>query len=228
MDKFSGRLFISGDFNAHHKEWSKGKENMSGKYLKEMIETMSLTTINNPSESTHYNKSQDEFNSPDICIIDSKSLQYVLEWKVGEDLGSDHLPMETTIKLNAIRTTVKNRRHWCFNKCDPKKFEEKLTELLRPIEEKQDFSFKNFNRVLKTTAKLTCKRTQANKPKGNPWWNEDCKEAVKNRSKARRKLYKNNTNTNKEKYKIAHWKAKKTIFRAKRNYWTSKKATLVY
>ena len=219
MENFKGRMFISGDFNAHHKEWSKGKENIAGKCLKEMIETLGVETINNPNEPTHYNKSNNEFNSPDICMVNKDALQFIKEWKVGEDIGSDHLPIETTIIVEVLRSTRKNRSHWCFNKCDPKKFEGKLIELLKPIEEERDYSFENFNNALKATAKSTCKRTKANKPKGNPWWNEECKKAVKNRSKARRELYKSNTKINKELYKMANWKARKTINRAKRQYW---------
>ena len=226
MENFKGRMFISGDFNAHHKEWSKGKENIAGKCLKEMMETLNLATVNKPNVSTHYNKSNDEFNSTDICMVDEESLQYIKKWKVGEDLGSDHLPIETEIQVEVLGSTRKNRRHWCFNKCDPKKFEEKLIELLKPSEEKGNYSVKNFNNALKATAKSTCRRTQANKPKGNPWWNEECKAAVKNRIKARRELYKSNTKINKEQYQMANWKAKKTIYTAKRNYWNKNTSEL--
>ena len=92
---------------------------------------------------------------------------------------------------------------------------------MEKFEKENQFSFNNLNKALLETGKITCKRTKANKPVGNPWWNDACKIAIKERNKARTNLYKYGTNKHKEQYKLCYWKARRTVEKAKMSFWNN-------
>ena len=64
-------------------------------------------------------------------------------------------------------------------------------------------------------------KTSINPKKSNPWYNDDCKEAIKQRKHALSKFYKYPTKENLKDVKVNRAKARRTIKAAKRKTWKS-------
>ena len=95
----------------------------------------------------------------------------------------------------------------------------------------QDLSMDNFNNSSDLVTDFTSSlmkisdecipKTSTNPKKSNPWYNNDCKNAVRQRKQALSKFCKYPTGANLKNVKIQRAKARRTIKSAKRNTWKS-------
>ena len=146
---------ITGDFNAHHKSWSRGKQNKRGELLAFWLKNNCMKVVNGKEDATHFNFKTKESNSPDICAINEKFLQNIDKIRIGEDLGSDHLPiiMEVNIKMKKRKT--KYRKRWLYEKCSKKNFEATLKSHVKEMSDYNEFA----DNLLKIANK-TCKKNE--------------------------------------------------------------------
>ena len=116
VSELKGRTIISGDLNAHHPTWSKGKGNNLGKKVNEIFNELNFSNKNDPKDTTHFNAKTKEANSPDTVWINNENTKEMSKTEIGEDLGSDHLPLINKIK-NIKPEVIKNRnKHWIYKK----------------------------------------------------------------------------------------------------------------
>ncbi|KAF0287890.1 RNA-directed DNA polymerase from mobile element jockey [Amphibalanus amphitrite] len=113
---------LMGDWNAHHPDWDQhcGEEDDTGRRLSDWMALQNFTTLNDGAHTrTSYRGNP---STPDavLCHRDTAGR---CAWSVGPDLGSDHLPMITTVLMSGHRPRRIRRTRWAFHKADWTGFE---------------------------------------------------------------------------------------------------------
>lgn len=216
---------IVGDFNAHHALWGgSGTETRGGgASLAEQITNANLFLLNDSTPTRMPDRVEHAPTAIDLSLV-SPSLAPVTSWEViQDDLGSDHFPIKINIGIKGevyINKTATIKYN--YNKADWSRFRELLTN--KEITEKQDLNeqYAVYQAAVTEAAnesipKITNKNNH--NLKGNPWWNENCKGAVKNKKYWLRKYKQNYSPLYFEKYKEARLSCRKTIAQAKKEHW---------
>ena len=87
------------DFNCHHPLWnSRGTSDPLGKEVFDWVISSDLLSPNDPDTLTLIHRSSGSRSSPDISFAPS-SLTLSCSWEVLQDLGSDHLPILSSVSL---------------------------------------------------------------------------------------------------------------------------------
>ena len=171
----------------------------------------------NDKSCTYRSPSTKSFTSIDLSFCHPSLYDY--NWSVCEDQhNSDHFPI--IIEQNTFSTEDHipkwklNRANWdLFNTlCTCKLVPENFKESSDPIAD--------FTSSLIEISKECYPQTSTNPTKSNPWYNDDCKEAIKSANK----LYLNskapNANNSND-IKVFRAKAPRTIKISKRKSWRS-------
>lgn len=99
---------IIGDLNASHQSWHCKSNNSAGTELYNCITENNFHVLNN-NRSTYIPK----FNILDLSICTNNLLTYITNFYVGKDIGSDHFPTITTIRLkNHIQQQQRYFLNW--------------------------------------------------------------------------------------------------------------------
>ena len=153
----------------------------------------------------------------DLAICHSQLfLDY--NYNVDEDLhGSDHFP----ILLKPVSATpVENSTRWKLQKADWKLFEKLAKERLKYANfEYESDKIEAFSNALLEIAEKCIPKTSGKPRISYPWFNDDCKNAIKDRKKSLNKFKRYPTQENLFEYKRLAAKAKRTIKKAKRDSW---------
>ena len=178
--------FLMGDFNGHHEFWGCSDSNSRGQIIETFIERNSLCLLNDKSK-TYLHPATGHYSSLDLSIC-HPSLFLDFEWKVLDDLhGSDHFPI---IVSSTLQQTSDHPTYFKFNKADWEKFQslckddltlENFTNFFDPVD--------RFSIILSDIADKSIPKTSGNgKHKNKPWYNDDCKTAVRKRRAAIKKF----------------------------------------
>ena len=180
--------FIGGDLNAHSNLWdSEQPTDSRGDLVTDWILENDMVCVNDGS-ATRTNRATGGSSSPDITLVHSNWSSKV-EWSVGEDLGSDHLPIVVHVKLKitATRQQVNSRPRWRRNGVDWEPFRASVEEAVLELDESEPLvnRISQFNSILIKAAKEhvgKCKRG----PRSNEWITPEVKAAIKKRNRLRR------------------------------------------
>ena len=126
-----------------------------------------------------------ENSSIDLTLY-SQVLLPNFTWKVTDDLcGSDHFPI---IFSSTQPSSTERPRKWKLSKADWNKFETLCQQTFaRDKFENCDDPIKLFTSLLLDAAKASIPQTPTNpKRPDKPWYNDECKQAVKDRKDAKR------------------------------------------
>ncbi|ESO88616.1 hypothetical protein LOTGIDRAFT_234474 [Lottia gigantea] len=157
-------------------------------------------------------------DSTDLTIS-SPSLFQDFSWSVHDDLcHSDHYPV---ILRNNGPSPVDRPQRWKLSKANWPLFEalciysfsqDDLDEAEDPME--------LFTTIFQDVLGQAIRKTSATPKRFNkPWFNEDCKTALKERNRALRLIERSPTADNMASFRIARAKARRTIRQAKRSSW---------
>lgn len=105
---------ILGDLNADTNTWDQWQpEDKLGESIEDWMMEHDFGTANDGS-ATRVNAGTGGLSVPDITMIHNSKLGN-LDWQVLESLGSDHLPMLTTMEccINTLKTTSSELK-WNF------------------------------------------------------------------------------------------------------------------
>ncbi len=108
-----GNLFLAGgDLNAHSPLWDELQPaDRRGELVEDWLLSQNAIILNDGTP-TCVNRGAGGLNKPDITVI-SNAWSTGAEWTVGEDLGSDHLPITTTIRCEVPVASVSQcRARW--------------------------------------------------------------------------------------------------------------------
>ena len=84
----------------------------------------------NTDEHTHLDKSTCNTDILDMAFIPSKLSKYDIQFLIGDDLGSDHLPIEIAIDAQPLRNIHTDPIRYKFNQTDREVFESTLEAAL--------------------------------------------------------------------------------------------------
>jgi hypothetical protein len=235
MEWVNNNTVLMGDFNAHQAKWSIGVPNGRGLELSQEASLHHIEIVVKKNQPTLLNKSTKKLGSPDLILISHKISNNLTNWKLGDDVGSDHLPIQFNLRIYSkppSKVTHK-RKHWILSNMDNNLFQ---AEISRALGIHNNISEGTINqacerwtkRLLEIAEKICPRHKNLTRRKSNPWWNASCELLFRKRSIHRHKL---NKYINPEGYLIytkLDKAFKKEIRKAKRKYWEDiyKRATL--
>uniref|UniRef100_T1I2R8 Endo/exonuclease/phosphatase domain-containing protein n=1 Tax=Rhodnius prolixus TaxID=13249 RepID=T1I2R8_RHOPR len=207
---------IVGDFNAHHTMWGSTHVSPRGRMLEDILVKENIALINK-QEFTHFNSSNGSLSAIDLAFS-SPSLLPLLDWTVHRDLcGSDHFPIMISCANQDANLSVVPR--WSLKRAQWEKFASMANfrdQEFNNIDEEAEYITKVLVDAAETSipkTSVTLKKTPA------PWWNGECKNAIKNRKKALRQFYNQASEENLAKYKILRSKARRIIKESRKESW---------
>lgn len=223
------KSIICGDFNAHNKLWGSNKTDAWGEIIENKIEENNLVILNDGSGTRHNPINQELTGHLDLTIM-SPEIAGKSNWEVlQQNCGSDHQLVVTKIGASIYKQELFTPR-WNFNKADWSTFQIISEQTLKGINNNKDIE-ENNKEIIKAiieAAEKTIPKTKNNKKSPVPFWNNKCQEAVDNKKRAKRKLYRTKNPKDLIEYKRYTAIARKTIKQEKRQYWENYCAKLSY
>ena len=196
---------ICGDFNGHSELWGCSDTNDRGKILEDFNTENNLCLFNS-NQHTYLHPGSGSFTAIDLSLC-HPSLYLDYEWKVCEDShGSDHFPI---IMYETEETDSDKIPKWNFKKANWEKFNilchEKL--LFNSFENSED-PMPSFTETLIDISNQCIPKSSTNSfKKKKPWFNDECKEAIKKRKDSLKRFKQYPTKTNLNACKILRAKA---------------------
>ena len=162
---------------------------------------------------------QSFFTSIDLSFC-HPSLFLDYNWSVCEDQhNSDYFPI--IIEQNTFSTEDHNPK-WKLNRANWDLFNTLCTGKLVPENFKESSDpIADFTSSLIEISKECIPQTSTNPTKSNPWYNDDCKEAIKQHKQALSKFKRSPNTNNFNDIKVFRAKARRTIKLSKRKSWKS-------
>ena len=190
-----------GDFNAHNIIWGDNHQDdyHQGEIVENFINDHNLCLLNDGRHT--YLHPNGTTTAIDLTLCDP-DLFLSFKWDIDNDVwGSDHYPI-------FIRSTIplpeENVPKWRLHKADWTKFKDLCEEEIRPelFVDVED-SIELFTNILYSIAERTIPKSST-KPKktSRPWFNDECKEAIKTRKNALRQFNRQPTEQNLQHFKI--------------------------
>ena len=113
------------DFNSKLEAFHCAKKNISGPMLKNIQSHPNLTYLNN-DEHTHLDKRTGNTDILDMAFISPNLTKNDIQFLIGDDLGSNHLPIEISIDAQPHRNIHTNPIRYKFNQTYREVFESTL------------------------------------------------------------------------------------------------------
>ena len=129
INNLSDNVMFVGDFNSKLEAFGCAKKNSSGPMLKNIQSHLNLTYLNN-DEHTHLDRAKGSTDILDMAFISPNLTKYDIQFLIGDDLGSDHLPIEISIDAQPHRNTHTNPIRYKFDQTDREVFESTLEAAL--------------------------------------------------------------------------------------------------
>ena len=214
VDQLPTPFIICGDFNGHSITWGCESNNSRGRKIDDFITTHDSLCLLNDGSFTYLHPASGTFTAIDLSLC-SPTIFTDVNFRVASDsYGSDHFPIILEIGVSLPDPLPR----WNFRRADWVHFiqlcREKLT--LDTVEMYEE-PIVVFTDMLCNIAKETIPRS-VTKPKKrcNPWFNKDCKDALKERQRALHKFEKNINAENLSNFRIARAKARRICRASKR------------
>ena len=121
-------MFV-GNFNSKSEAFGCAKKNSSGPVLKNIESHLNLTYLNN-DEHTHLDRAKGSTDILDMTFISPNLTKHDIQFLIGDDLGSDHLPIKISIDAQPPRNTHTNTVRYKFDQTEREVFESTLRAAL--------------------------------------------------------------------------------------------------
>ena len=99
INNISDSVMFVRDFNSKFESFSCAKKNTSGSMLNNVQKQLNHIYLNN-DEHTHIDRSTGNTDLIDMVFISPNLAKYDIHFQIGDDLGSDHLPIESQLMLH--------------------------------------------------------------------------------------------------------------------------------
>ena len=107
INNLSDSIMFVGDFNSKLKSFGCAKKNVSVPVLKNILKQLNLIYLNN-DEHTHMDRANGRTDLLDMAFISPNLAKHDIQFQIGDDLGSDHLPTEVSIDAPPHRNSTTN------------------------------------------------------------------------------------------------------------------------
>ena len=216
---------LLGDFNGHNVLWGSKDIDDRGELIEDFITKNDICLMNDKS-NTFLDSGKGTFSALDLSLC-HPSLYLDFDWSVCEDQhGSDHFP----IVIESIETHEEDHNpKWKLNKANWDLFHTLCDEFLTStcFSDSAD-RIADFTSSLIDISEKCIPKTSTNPKKSNPWYNDDCKEAIKQRKETLSRFCKFPTKDNLNNYRVFRAKARRTIKSSKRKSWRTYVSNLNY
>lgn len=231
-NKLGKKSIFLGDFNARHELWDAQYAGQSDKG-RDVVDFINATdyVLLNTGCGTRINPETGTLTALDLTLI-SASLCKNCTWGVNDvTLGSDHLPVLTSINVPHNYETETPVQRWKLEKANWSLFKQQ-TKNINLSFDGSGVNQLNANFIAKILAasKNAIPKTQAkcNGKKTVPWWNEACSEAVKQKHKAYYKYRKYKTERFLQLFRRAREESKYILESVKKQAWEDFISRLTY
>ena len=129
INNLSTDVMFVGDVNSKLESFGCAHRNPSGPMLKNIQKQLNLIYLNS-DEHTHMDRAKGSTDIPDMAFISQNLAKHDIQFQIGDDLGSDHLPIEISIDTPPHRNTFTNHTKYKFDQTDREVFESTLEEAL--------------------------------------------------------------------------------------------------
>ncbi|KAF0294379.1 putative RNA-directed DNA polymerase from transposon BS [Amphibalanus amphitrite] len=205
-----------GDVNAHSDSWDHHQRpSHLGLQIEEWTTDSGLLILNDGSH-TRVNPATGGLSTPDITLA-TADVGATAEWSTQPNLGSDHLPIRTTLTAD-LPPTRRGRGKFSFRKADWTGFRESLEKKMSEINVDTPINQLNqqITKAITSSARKHIPFGNGRSAKG-PFWSDKCEEAVKARDAALRTATQpSRTRADMEAYQQARAEADKVITAEKR------------
>ena len=209
---------VCGDFNAKSTLWGSPKSDKRGKSIENILQKSDLVVLNDGSP-TRFHKNGSSHIDLTLC---SPKYANKAQWDVLDTTcGSDHNVIQ--LELNAYVTyeqIVPER--WLFKKADWNKFSSQCDHYISEVQTGEDLDALTSNitdAILKAANESIPKSSRKHRKGHAMFWNEKCKEAIKNRDRAKNALKIGSPESQFIEYKRLKAVATKTVKTEKRKCW---------
>ena len=225
LQQLPSPYMLLGDFNGHNVLWGSKDNDHRGELIEDFITKNNICLMNDKS-NTFLDSGKGTLSALDLSLCYT-SLYLDFDWSVCEHQhGSDHFP----IVIESIQTyEEEHNRKWKLNKANWDIFHSLCDESLTTTAlSESTYLISDFTFSLIDISEKCIPRTSTNPKKSNPWYNDDCKEAIKQRKETLSKFCKFPTKDNLNPYKVFRAKARRTIKSSKRKSWRTYVSNLNY
>ena len=178
LQQLPSPFMLLGDFNGHNVLWGSKDNDPRGDLIEDFITQNEICLMNDKS-NTFLDSGKGTFSALDLSVC-HPSLYLDYDWSVCEDQhGSDHFP----IVIESIKTLEEDHNpKWKLNKANWDLFHTLCDESLTTtsLSDSTD-RIADFTSSLIDISEKCIPKTSTNPKKSNPWYNDDCKEAIKQR-----------------------------------------------
>ena len=130
INNLSDNVIFVGDFNSKLEAFGCAKKNISCPMLKNIQSHLNVTDLNT-DEHTHLDKRTGNTDILDMAFISPNLTKHDIQFLIGDDFGSDHLPIEISIDAQPHRNIHTNPIRYKFNQTDREVFESTLEVVLK-------------------------------------------------------------------------------------------------
>ena len=227
LNELPSPFLILGDFNSKNSQWGSPlpvSENIAykrGTELLEIIEPQSLHILNTGKPT--YFRVNDQYYSHIDLSLGSPEVCTSFNWDTEPDPhDSDHFPIIISHSLNNIYTT--KTANWDLERTSQTSWENFQKNINLPplsnFTNSTDACQAITEHILEVAEQFVKKTsTNINTKYFNPWWNEDCAKAIKEKRKRLRILKRGYSENNLIEYKRAAAKARYIIKTSKKISW---------
>ena len=209
-------FIIMGDFNSHSNIWGCRNTDQKGKLIEDFINKNNLLLYNNKSY-TYLHPGTGTFSAIDLTLCDP-SVYLDFSWKVHDDsCGSDHFP----VILENLGPQLDDKiPRWNLKRANWDEFKNScIIKLKSDANDTDKDNITYFTETLLSIAGESVPKTSTSKKHNKPWFNDDCKNAIRSRKAALRKFSLRPTQGNMNNFKIQRAKSRRTIKLAKKTSW---------
>ena len=209
-------FILLGDFNGHNPMWGCNDFNNVGTIIEDFISANNICLMNN-KKATYLHPATGHYSALDLTLC-HPTVYLDYSWDVHDDTcGSDHFP----IILQNISTSVnEDNKHWRMNRANWDLFNTLCSQQITPSAfENVDNPVELFTNTIHTIASKSIPKTTTKSKRHRPWFDENCKRAIRRRRAALKKFNINPTTANLDNIKILRAQTRKTIRQAKRTSW---------
>ena len=178
INNLSDNVMFVGDFNSKLEAFGCASKNDSGLILKTIQNKLNLLYLNN-AEHTYMDWRNGNTDILDMSFITQNLAIHDLQFQIGVDLGSDHLPIEISIDTAPHRNTFTNHTRYKFDQTDREVFESILEEALGSKNFSGHLTTSDLDRyadfiitALHTAADKAILKSKSERPESNPISNE--------------------------------------------------------
>ena len=184
INNLSDNVMFVGDFNSKLESFGCAKKNTSGPMLQNIQNQLNLIYLNS-DEHTRMDRANGSTDILDMAFISPNLAKHDIQFQIGDDLGSDHLPIEISIDTPPPppppphRNSSTNHIKYKFDRTDREVFESTLEEALGSADFSGHLSTSDLDKyadfivtALSTAVDKAIPKAKSVRPESNPISNE--------------------------------------------------------